>query len=72
MIQRSEKWGQVEEKLSELRGLVDKKWDNGEWKVAMIGENIIRTVERAKVRAAEMRQQTSRFINNVSRIDPGC
>jgi hypothetical protein len=68
MVQRSEKWDTVEEKLAELRGIIDDKWDKQEWQFALEGENIIRAVERSKATSAEMRKQTGLLINKLNSI----
>ena len=57
MTEGSAKWRAVEEKLAELRDLVDRNWDKGEWDTALLGTDIIRTVETSKLNAAEMRQR---------------
>ncbi len=41
-------WQVVEEKLEELRRLVDGSWEKGEWELAVLGESTIRTVEESK------------------------
>lgn len=66
MINGSEKWRLVEEKLAELRELVEENWDNGEWQLALMGENTIKTVEQTQAHATEMRHQTDRFLRKVN------
>ncbi len=68
MIDGSEKWRLVEEKLAELRRLVEENWNNGEWQLALMGENTIKTVEQAQAHAAEMRHQTNRFLRKVNKM----
>ncbi len=70
MIDGSEKWRLVEEKLAELRRLVEENWNNGEWQLALMGENIIKTVEKSQAQAAEMRQQTNLFLKNILTLPP--
>ncbi len=61
----SDKWHVVEEKLEELRRLVEENWDKEEWELAVLGESTIRTVEQSKAAAAEMRQQTGEYIKSI-------
>ncbi len=70
MINGNEKWRQVEEKLAELKGLVEENWNNGEWQLALMGENIIKTVEKSQVQSADMRQQTNLFLRNIRTLRP--
>jgi hypothetical protein len=55
----------VEEKLEELRRIVEEKWDEGEWELVVLGESTIRTVEESKASAQEMRQHTNDYIKTV-------
>ncbi len=64
MIKGSDKWDVVEEKLEELRGLVEENWAKGEWELAVLGESTIRTVEQSKTAAAEMRRRVSKYIKS--------
>ncbi len=64
MMKGSDKWDMVEEKLEELRRLVEENWDKKEWELAVLGEGTIRTVEQSKAAAAEMRQQVSEYIKS--------
>jgi hypothetical protein len=68
MVQRSNKWDMVEEKLAELRGLVNNKWDNQEWQFALEGESIIRSVEKSKAASEEMRKQTGLLMESIKKI----
>ena len=61
MIKSSEKWLAVEEKLAELRKIVDENWDRGEWELAVLGTGVIRVVEQSKTSAMEMRQRADDF-----------
>ena len=65
MMKGSDKWHVVEEKLEELRRLVEENWEKGEWELAVFGEGTIRTVEQSKATAAEMRQQASEYIKSI-------
>ncbi len=65
MIKSSDKWQAVEEKLEELRRLVEENWKKGEWELAVFGESAIRTVEQSKASAAEMRQRAGEYINSI-------
>ena len=68
MIEASETWKIVEEKLLELQDLVDKNWDHGDWQIALTGQSIIKTVKESRDKAAELRNQTNdllRRLNNV-------
>ena len=65
MMKGSDKWYLVEEKLAELRGLVEENWGKEEWQLAVLGESTIRTVEQSKAAAAEMRQQASEYIKSI-------
>ncbi len=73
MMDGSAKWREVEEKLAELRGLVDRNWDKGEWDTALLGTDIIRTVEHSKSNAAEMRQRADDLTQSFQELrpDPG-
>ncbi len=64
MITANNKWQLVEEKLEELRRLVEENWAKGEWELAVLGESTIRTVEQSKAAAVEMRQQVSEYIKS--------
>ena len=68
MTDGSAKWRAVEEKLAELRELVDRNWDNGQWDTALLGTDIIRTVERSKSNAAEMRQRASDLTRSFDKL----
>ncbi len=70
----NDKWQMVDEKLEELQRLVEEKWDKGEWELAILGENTIRTVEQSKATAEEMKQQANAFIKTIKTIQPnnGC
>ena len=57
MIKSSDKWQIVDKKLEELRGLIEENWDKGQWELAVLGENTIRTVKESKASAEEMRQR---------------
>ncbi len=61
MIKSSGKWLAVEEKLAELRKIVDENWDRGEWELAVLGTGVIRVMEQSKVNAMEMRQRADDF-----------
>ncbi len=61
MIKSSEKWLAVEEKLTELRKVVDESWARGEWELAVLGTGVIRVVEQSKTSAMEMRQRADDF-----------
>ena len=60
----SDKWHVVEEKLEELRRLVEENWDKEEWELAVLGESTIRTVGQSKMDAAEMRERFSEYIKS--------
>ncbi len=70
MIERSDKWQMVEEKMKELRELVEKNWDKGEWELAVFGESTIRTVEQAKITAENMRQSADDYVKTMKEIGP--
>ncbi len=70
MTAGSDKWRAVEEKLAELRELVDRNWDKGQWDTALLGTDIIRTVERSKSNAAEMRQRARDLTRSFERLHP--
>jgi hypothetical protein len=53
-----------------LRDLVDRNWDKGEWDTALLGTDIIRTVERSKTNAAEMRQRSSDLTRSFESFRP--
>ena len=53
----NEKWLQAEEKLNELRRVVEENRNRGEWELAVLGTGIIKVVEQSKVRATELRQR---------------
>lgn len=63
-MKSSDKWDMVEEKLEELRRLVEENWDTREWELAVLGEGTIRVVEQSKTAAAEMRQRVNEYINS--------
>lgn len=48
MMSSKHKWQEVEEKVDELRGLVDQAWQKGEWELAILGESTLRAVEQSK------------------------
>ena len=70
MTDGSAKWRAVEEKLAELRELVDRNWDEGQWDTILLGTDIIRTVETSKSNAAEMRQRASDLTRSFDRLRP--
>ncbi|MEE8354073.1 MAG: hypothetical protein V3S10_06400 [Dehalococcoidales bacterium] len=70
MTAGSDKWRAVEEKLAELRELVDRNWDKGQWDTALLGTDIIRTVERSKSNAAEMRQRARDLTRSFEKLHP--
>ncbi len=72
MMQESDKWQIIEEKLGELRRLVEENWNKGEWQLAVLGESTIRTVEQSKVSAEEMRQRASHYLETIKTIWPDC
>ena len=72
MIKGSDKWQIVDEKLEELRRLVEGNWDKGEWELAVLGEGTIRTVEQSRASAQEMRQRADSLINTYKTILPNC
>ncbi|MBL7166100.1 MAG: hypothetical protein ISS55_06420 [Dehalococcoidales bacterium] len=61
MIKSSGKWLAVEEKLADLRKIVDENWDRGEWEMAVLGTGVIRVMEQSKANAMEMRQRADDF-----------
>lgn len=61
-MKSSAKWQDVENKLDELRRLVEENWDKEEWELAVLGESTIRTVEQSKISAEEMRQRASTIL----------
>lgn len=65
MIEGSDKWQMVEEKVEMLRRLVEENWDKGEWELAVLGEGIIRTVEQSKASAQQMRIRANNLINTI-------
>lgn len=72
MLKNNDKWQVVEEKLAELRRLVEENWDKGEWELAALGESTIRTVVQSKATAEKMRQQTNDYIKLIKTILPDC
>lgn len=70
MTDGSAKWRAVEEKLAELRELVDRNWDEGHWDTALLGTDIIRTVESSRINASEMRQRASELAQTFDRLRP--
>ncbi len=56
-MKTSDKWQAVEEKLEELRRLVEEAWEKGEWEQAIRGEHTIRIVEQSKAAVEELRRQ---------------
>ena len=70
MTEGSAKWRTVEEKLAELRQLVDRNWDKGEWDSALLGTDIIRTVEHSKSSATDMRQRARDLARSFERLGP--
>lgn len=72
IMKESDKWQLIEEKLCELRGLVDENWNKGEWQLAVLGESTIRTVEQSKDSAEEMRQQANHYLKTIKTIQPDC
>ncbi len=72
MMKESDKWQIIEEKLGELRKLVEENWNKGEWQLAVLGESTIRTVEQSKVSAEEMRQRASYYLKTIKTTWPDC
>ena len=72
MMKESDKWQIIEEKLGELRKLVEENWNKGEWQLAVLGESTIRTVEQSKASAEEMRQRASHYLKTIKTIRPDC
>ena len=72
MMKKNDKWQIIEEKLGELRMLVEENWNKGEWQLAVLGESTIRTVEQSKASAEEMRQRTSHYLKTIKTIRPDC
>jgi len=68
MLNASEKWKLVDEKLAELQGLVEGNWDNGEWQLALMGEKIIKSVEQSQANATEMRHQTNILMARIKNL----
>lgn len=66
---KSDKWQLVQEKIDELRVLVDNNWRNQEWSLAVLGEKVITTVERSRDSAAEMRCQTAKLAEVIDDYD---
>ncbi len=56
-MKTSDKWRLVEEKMEELRRLVEDAWEKGEWEVAIRGESTLRTVEQSKAAVEDLRRQ---------------
>ena len=52
------------QKLEELRGLIEENWDKGQWELAVLGENTIRTVEQSKASAEELRQRVNGYLKS--------
>ena len=61
MIKSSGKWLAVEEKLAQLRRIVDDNWNRGEWELAVLGTGVINAVEQSKARALEMSRRADEF-----------
>ena len=61
MLKSSEGWLAVEEKLAELRRIVDENWDRGEWELAVLGTGVIRAVEQSRANVTEVRQRADDF-----------
>ena len=61
MLKSSDGWLVVEEKLAELRRVVDENWRGGEWELAELGAGVIRVVEQSKADAIEMRRRADEF-----------
>ena len=70
IIDGSRKWQLVEERLKELRNIVEENWNNGEWQQAIYGERIIKTVEQSQAAAGEMRQRYNDLAAKINSIDP--
>ena len=70
IMEGSDKWQVVQEKLEELRRLVEENWDKGEWQLAVLGESTIRVVEQSKASAKEMRQRANDYIQTTRTIWP--
>ena len=60
-MKSSERWLAVEEKLVELRRIVDENWDRGEWELAVLGTGVIRAVEQSRANVMEVRQRADDF-----------
>lgn len=69
MIKENEKWREVREKQQELRALVDANWKNEEWRLAALGESVLRTVEESQDASANLRQQADSCIETIDRYN---
>ncbi len=56
-MKTSDKWRLVEEKIEELRRLVEDAWEKGEWEVAIRGESTLRMVEQSKVALEDLKRR---------------
>ncbi len=55
-MKASDKWQVVEEKMEELRQLVEEAWEGREWERAIRGENTLRIVEQSKATMEDFRR----------------
>ena len=56
-MKASDKWQAVEEKMEELRQLVEEAWERGEWERAIQGESTLRLVEQSKATMEDFRRR---------------
>ena len=68
MVKGNNKWQMVEEKLDELRRLVEQNWDKGEWQLAILGESTIRTVEQSKMVVKTLKTKTGELDQQLQAI----
>ena len=69
MIKRSDTWQKVKEKQDELRTLVNQKLLDGEWELAEMGKNTLKTVEESSLSAYNMVYKTNRYLETVEKAE---
>lgn len=69
MIKANDIWNEVREKQKELKTLLEINWKNGDYHVAAIGENIVRTVDDSLAASEKTIGITNRFLSSIEKLE---
>ncbi len=69
MIKANDTWSEVREKQKELKVLLEESWKNGEYHVAAIGENVLRTVDDSLSASERTIGITNRFMSSIEKLE---